>query len=190
MWNSRRRGESGLGHLAFGRFTPLDRRGLDRRIFIGGSLCLLAAPAAWARSADRGAALANSKLVYISPLKSNGNESACHAEVWFGWLDGSVVINTSPDRWKARAVKQGLERARIWVGDFGPWKQMLGKNEKFRQGPQFDAKVEIVKDDALIDRLLKQYDEKYPEKIVSWRDKMRNGYFDGSRVLIRYTPFD
>lgn len=190
MRHSRGRGESGLGHLAPTRFTRLDRRGLDRRIFIGGSLCLLAAPAAWARSVDRDAALAKSKLVYISPLKSNGNESACHAEVWFGWIDGSVVINTSPERWKARAVKQGLERARIWVGDFGPWKRMLGKNERFRKGPRFDAKAEIVKDDALIDDLLKEYDEKYPEEIVSWRDKMRSGYFDGSRVLIRYTPFD
>ena len=190
MRHSRGRGESGLGHLAPARFTRLDRSGLDRRIFIGGSLCLLAAPAAWARGVDRDAALTKSKLVYISPLKANGNESACHAEVWFGWLDGSVVINTSPERWKARAVKQGLERARIWVGDFGPWKRMLGKNERFRKGPRFDAKAEIVKDDALIDGLPKEYDEKYPEEIASWRDKMRKGYFDGSRVLIRYTPFD
>ena len=184
MRHSRGRGESGLGHL-----IPTVDPKLGRRAFIGGSLCLLAAPGAWARSVDRDALLEKSKLVYISPLKSNGEESTCHGEVWFGWLDGSVVINTGPDRWKSRAVKKGLERARIWVGDYGPWKRMLGKNEKFRQGPTFDAKAEIVKgEDALIDRLLAQYDEKYPDEIASWRDKMRKGYFDGSRVLIRYTP--
>jgi hypothetical protein len=185
MRHSRRRGESGLRNLS-DPGVPV----LGRRAFVGGSVCLLAAPAAWARDAELEAALVRSKLVYVSPLKSNGDESTCHGEVWFGWIDGSVVINTSPDRWKARAVKRGLDKARIWVGEYGRWKELLGRNEKFRQAPHFDARAEIVKDDALIDRLLAVYHEKYPDEIARWHGEMRDGYFDGTRVLIRYTPLD
>jgi len=135
-------------------------------------------------------ALDTSSLVYVSPLKSDGSESTCHGEVWFGHFDadGAIVLITAATTWKARAVSEGLDRARIWVGDHGRWKGLVSKNEAFRKAPSFDAKAEIVKDDALIDRLLAKYDEKYPEEIGSWRDKMRNGYHDGSRVLIRYSP--
>jgi len=85
-------------------------------------------------------------------------------------------VNTSRDRWKARSIRRGGDRARIWVGDFGRWKGALGKNEDFRQGPSFDAR----------DRLLAQYEKKYPAEIGKWRDRMRDGFSDGSRVLIRY----
>jgi len=40
----------------------------------------------------------------------------------------------------------------------------------------------------LIDRLLARYDEKVPAEIREWRDPMRNGFSDGSRVLIRCRP--
>ena len=83
---------------------------------------------------------------------------------------------------------RGLDRARIWVGDFGRWKGLLGKNEDFRRGPSFDARAEFVEDVRVLDRLLAQYDEKYPAEIGEWRDRMRNGFADGSRVLIRYRP--
>ena len=72
----------------------------------------------------RDAALKQSGLVYISPLRADGSESTCHGEVWFAWLDGSVVIITGRDRWKARAVARGLDGARLWVGDHGPWKRL------------------------------------------------------------------
>jgi len=133
-------------------------------------------------------ALAESPYVYISPLRSDGSESSCHGEVWFGWIDGAVVVNTGPDRWKSRAIARGLDRARIWVGDHGRWKKMVGKSEAFRAAPSFEAKAEITKEPGLIDRLLEQYDVKYPDEIGAWRDKMKNGVADGSRVLIRYTP--
>lgn len=124
----------------------------------------------------------------MSPLLADGKESRCHGEVWFGWLDGSVVVITAKERWKSRALARGLDRARIWVGEHGPWKRLIGRNETFRRAPHFDARAEAVKDQALLDRLLALYDEKYPEEIPDWRDRMRRGYADGSRVLIRYTP--
>jgi hypothetical protein len=65
---------------------------------------------------------------------------------------------------------------------------MIGKNEEFRKAPSFDATVSLVKDDALLEQLLAIYEKKYPKEIVAWRDKMRAGYHDGSRVLVRYVP--
>jgi hypothetical protein len=148
------------------------------------------APRALARAAAAepalDAALERSGFVYVSPLRADGKESSCHGEVWFGWLDGAVVLITARDRWKARAVLQGLDRARIWVGDHGTWKQLVGRNEEFRQAPSFDARAAIENDAALLDRLIASYERKYPQEIGRWRDRFRQGFADGSRVLIRY----
>jgi hypothetical protein len=133
-------------------------------------------------------ALEKSGFVYVSPLRSDGSESTCHAEVWFGWIEGAVVLITGADRWKSRALARGLDRARIWVGDHGRWKGLVKNNEAFREAPHFDARAAAVKDEQLLDRLLAIYAVKYPEEIGSWREKMRRGFQDGTRVLIRYTP--
>jgi hypothetical protein len=168
---------------------------IGRRRFLGASLAVLLWPLARpprAKSAtldpESIRALDSSPLVYISPLRSDGAESRCHGEVWFAWIDGAVVINTAADRWKARSLRKGLDRARIWVGDFGRVKGMLGANEAFRKGPSFDARADIVNDTAILDRLLEQYESKYPAEIGKWRGPMRSGVADGSRVLIRYRP--
>ena len=169
---------------------------IDRRSFIGASLGFLLWPFTRVARAEKSSplspaalrALSESPYVYVSPLRSDGQESRCHGEVWFGWIDGAVVVNTGSDRWKARSVRRGLDRARIWVGDFGRWQGLLGKNEDFRRGPSFEARAEFVEDVRVLDRLLAQYEEKYPAEIGEWRDPMRKGFADGSRVLIRYRP--
>jgi hypothetical protein len=138
-------------------------------------------------SPDLTSALEKSPFVYVSPLRSDGKESSCHAEVWFAWIDGAVVLTSASTSWKALAAKKGLG-ARIWVGDYGRAKTLGFGNEGFRKGPSFDARATIVKDPALVDRLLAAYDKKYPKEIGSWRDKMRAGNADGSRVLLRYVP--
>jgi hypothetical protein len=176
--HSRGRGERGVGHL------------IDRRTFLGASLALAAAPVAFARAAELESALGASAFVYVSPLLSDGSESTCHGEVWFGWIDGAVVLITGSDRWKARAVRRGLDRARLWVGDHGRWKGVIGKNEDFRQAPSFDARAAFSKDAALLERLLSVYDRKYPQEISEWRPRMQAGFRDGSRVLVRYVPLD
>jgi hypothetical protein len=133
--------------------------------------------------------LEESPYAYISPLRRDGEESRCHGEVWFAWLDESVVTTVASDRWKAKALAQGLDRARIWVGDHGRWKTMLGgRNEEFRKAPSFDARAERISDEAMIDRLLASYGRKYPKEIGDWRDRMKRGNADGSRIMIRYTP--
>ncbi len=166
---------------------------IDRRAFLGGTAALLLHPRAlWADadaalSEETRKALETSEFVYVSPLRADGTESTCHGEVWYGWIDGAVVLNTSKSTWKARALAGGLDRARIWVGDYGRWKGVLGsRNEAFRAGPRFDTRAERVTDAAVNDRLLAIYDRKYPAEIGRWRDKMRDGFTSGDRIAIRY----
>ena len=147
---------------------------------------LAAAPAGV--SSDLATALEKSEFVYVSPLKKDGEESRCHGEVWYGWIDGAVVLTSASSSWKARAAAKGLDRARIWVGDYGRSKQLGFANDDFRKGPHFDARVSVIKDASLVDRLLTVYDKKYPGEIGSWRERMRTGNADGSRVLLRYAP--
>jgi hypothetical protein len=183
------RRRAGIGHLT-------DRRAF-LRIALAALLAPLAAPARPARSEGTSGsglspelkrALETSPFVYVSPLRSDGSESRCHAEVWYGWLDGAAVVITGSERWKARSVRRGLDRARLWVGDFGRSERLLGQSERFRQAPSFEARAAIVRDEALLERLLATFATKYPEEIEHWRGRMREGYADGTRVVVRYTP--
>ena len=126
--------------------------------------------------------------MYVSPLRSDGTESRCHAEVWYAWIDGAVVMITSSEGWKARSIGRGLDRARIWVGDYGRVKGQSAGSEPFRKGPRFEAKAAVLKDDALLEKLLSAYEAKYPAEIVKWKPRFREGHASGERVLIRYIP--
>lgn len=167
---------------------------MDRRTFLRAALALGALPLL-GRAAQAGslppatvALLETSPYVYVSPLRKDGQESTCHGEVWFALLDGQVVLITARDRWKARSVASGSGKARLWVGDHGRWKGVVGKNEDFRKAPSFDARARIVKDDALLDRMIAAYEKKYPDEIGKWRDRFRSGFASGERVIIVYEP--
>ena len=165
--------------------TPLCRRQfLEGTVALSGALLLPVR-----RSAADGAALsaAASPLIYLSPIRSDGEQSACQAEVWFGSDDQDLFIVTAEDGWKSQAVKRGLDRARIWVGDFGPWKS---SNDRYKSAPNFLAKVAFVaKDDsATIERVLAMMGKKYPKQWGKWEPRFRKGLSDGSRVMLRYRP--
>jgi hypothetical protein len=141
-----------------------------------------------ALAADVTGLLEKSGFVYVSPLKHDGAESRCHGEVWYGWLDGRVVLITAKTSWKARALEGGLARARIWVGDHGRVGRILGENDAFRKAPSFEAAAARSQDAALLDRLMATYRRKYPNEIGSWEPRMRSGFASGERVLLTYTP--
>jgi len=132
-----------------------------------------------------------SPLIYVSPLQSDGSESHCHAEIWFARDSGSKVdelmVVTPPERWRSQAVKQGLDRARIWVGDHGIWKRSGGK---FKSLPSFDARASLVpRDEAAVERVLEAMSTKYATAGWSkWGPRFQEGIADGSRVMIRYRP--
>ena len=165
---------------------------LSRRTFLVGSAGALLVPWRSAGAATLPAAtvsaLESSPHVYVSPLKSDGSESRCHGEVWYGWPDGKAVVTTSAERWKARALAGGLDGARIWVGDYGPWKRMGLANDAFRKGPSFDARAAKIDDPAVLERLMQTFHKKYPAEIGKWEAKMRKGFETGERILIGYTP--
>ena len=100
--------------------------GLSRRALLSGGAFLVGALAFLPRRLraegakyEVGAAvqaqLEKDKLVHVCPLKSDGRESSCHAEVWYFWDRGAVVIATATKGWKVRAVKGGKDKARLWV---------------------------------------------------------------------------
>ena len=183
MRHPRRRGGPGIRYL------------IGRREFIGAGIGFALWPLSGTARAAAGSlpgttrsALAASPYVYVSPLKSDGSESSCHAEVWYAWLDGAAVVTVSSEGWKARSIDRGLDRARIWVGDHGHLKGLNSGSTAFRKGPSFEARAEKLSDSALLERVLSVYDQKYPEEIEKWRTRMREGHAEGTRVLIRYRP--
>ncbi len=152
-------------------------------------------PASLARSRDAEfriskaaqAAIETSKLIYITPVKSDGKESACHAEVWF-YADGAdLLVVTKQALWRSRAIQRGLDRARIWVGDHGVWKSSDGA---FRNAPSFLAQAKHISGDAqAVGRTLKAMGAKYADEGWStYGPRFKKGLADGSRVLLRYRP--
>jgi len=133
------------------------------------------------------AAIEKSKLIYISPLKSEGKESSCHAEVWFHEDGADLLVVTKEELWRSQAVKRGFDRARIWVGDHGVWKR---SNGAFRNAPSFLARAEHISGDAeAVGRTLKAMSAKYADEGWStYGPLFKKGLADGSRVLLRYRP--
>jgi hypothetical protein len=160
-----------------------------RELLIAGAVtAFLPRPARAESSALSGAArdaLGTSPLVYVSPLKRDGSESHCHAEVWFAGDGDSALIVTSAQAWRAQAIGKGLGRARLWVGDHGVWDPSL-KTRAFQASPSFLAKASIEKEQAAHDHALTLLGSKYTREWGSWGPRFKNGLADGSRVLIRY----
>ena len=42
-------------------------------------------------------------VVYLTPLRSDGSESRCHAEIWFVADGDDVFVCTPGDSWRAQA---------------------------------------------------------------------------------------
>lgn len=166
------------------------RRFLEGAVALSGALALrplgVRAAGGFATPAATQSAIAKSPLIYVSPLQSDGRESACQAEVWFVPDAGDLLVVTASDRWRARAISQNLDRARIWVGDFGVWKKSGGK---FKRAPTLLAEASILpKSDPTVERALHTFGSKYPDEWDKWGPRFRDGLNDGSRVLIRYRP--
>jgi hypothetical protein len=169
---------------------------LDRRSFLTAATAALLVPrrlfAADPAPADLPTdLLEKSDFVYVSPLRKDGAESTCHGEVWFGWMDGAVFVNSRRGTWKVHALEKGLDRARIWVGNHGRWKGVLPTgepNEAFRAAPHFEARARFESDRKLNDRLLELYAKKYGDQFDRWHEDMQAGFFSGQRKLIRYEP--
>lgn len=130
-------------------------------------------------------ALGRSPLVYVSPLRRDGQESRCHAEVWFAGDGESALVVTSAEAWRARAIRLGLDRARLWVGDHGVWDRS-GETQAFRTSPTFLAVASLESSQEMHDHALVLFGSKYTREWSDWGPRFKKGLADGSRVLIRY----
>ena len=136
---------------------------------------LLTGAAALALSADLQKALADSTYVYISSMRKDGSFGAS-AEIWYMYHDGAVYVGTRPASWRVRRIKAGRPTAKIAVGK--------------SDGPSFTATGSLVNDPAAQAELLKTFARKYPDRWPSHEQNFREGFKDGSRVLVKYVPKD
>lgn len=130
-------------------------------------------------------ALAGSELVYLTPIRSNGEESKCHAEIWFAYDGNDVFVVTASDAWRTRAVRQGLTKTHIWVGEFGNWQK---SEERYRSAPSITAIGEIEADPREHERVLDLFGDKYTFAWVMWGPRFRRALKDGTRTMLRYRP--
>jgi hypothetical protein len=137
-------------------------------------LCLLLPwPAPGALSPDIQKALESSQFVYISSTRKDGSLSR-PAEIWFMYHDGAVYVGTRPNSWRVRRIKAGRPDAKIAVGSV--------------DGPSFMATGSLPNEPSIQELLLKEYARKYPQGWETHEQGFRQGFKDGSRVLVKYVP--
>ena len=140
-----------------------------------------AAPAAKPPSAA--AALAQTDLIYLTPMRSNGKESRCQAEVWFVHEGTRIWVVTDARTWRARAIASNLRSARIWVGDVGPWSK---SQRRYRGLPNVMAHGQRVTGKEQHELALKRFGSKYSGEWLLWGPRFRSGLASGARVLLQY----
>ena len=151
---------------------------MNRREFIASSAALgCLGSAAWAEQ--------ESPLIYLSPLRSDGNLSRCQAEVWYVTHGSDMYVVTDQAAWRSRAVDQGLTQTQIWVGDVGLWEKSDGR---YKSLPSLQAEASKITNSNLQDMLLGRFGAKYASEWRTWGPRFERGLASGSRVLLRYKP--
>lgn len=163
----------------------------NRRNFLIASGTLLASasggiPAALAEAAAVSPAVSfldKSELIYLCPLLSSGSESRCHGEVWFVHHNAEVFVVTKSDAWRTEAIRQGLNRASIWIGEFGAWKSA---KDRYRSAPFLNIEGSIEDDTAMHTAVLTNFAHKYAAEWGTWGPRFSKGLASGDRVMLRY----
>jgi hypothetical protein len=73
-----------------------------------------------------------------------------------------------------KRIKAGRPQARIAVGSVG--------------GPSFTATGSLVSDPAIETVMLEAFAKKYPDGWPRHAESFRQGFKDGSRVVVKYAP--
>ena len=129
--------------------------------------------------------LHSSRLVYLTPIKSDGNESRCQGEVWYVYHNGKIYVNTQAEAWRVDAVRKGLLDTRMWVGEFGLWQRSEGA---YKKAPRIMSKsARVVTDPAEHAELFPVFGAKYSDEWPQWGPRFKNGLADGSRTLLEYS---
>jgi hypothetical protein len=129
--------------------------------------------------------LAETDLIYVSPIKTNGDESQCQAEIWFVHEGTDMYVCVQSASWRVQAAKKGLNNAHVWIGDVGNWSSSSGK---YRALPMVNASVEVIDDAAVVEKALAWFGDKYPLGWLRYESQFREGLAAGTRTLMRYQP--
>lgn len=158
---------------------------ITRRTLLGtAAAAALVAPFARGNEALQ-TAMSESPLIYLTPLQSSGAESRCQAEIWYALHEGAMYVVTATEAWRSEAIRRGLDRARIWVGDVGGWH---GADGSYRNLPVVEATASVELDAARREQVLAAMGVKYADEWPTWGPRFRNALADGSRVMLKYQP--
>lgn len=126
--------------------------------------------------------LKTSELIYLTPIKSDGEESKCQGEVWFVYLDSEIYVTTASDAWRAEAIRKDLTQARIWIGEYGPWSRA---KEKYKEAPELMLEGSMFDDKEKFAEILEAFNEKYPGE-GQYPRVFKEEIEDGKRVVLKY----
>ena len=90
---------------------------------------------------------------------------------------------TQADAWRVEAIKKGLVRAKVWVGEFGQWRRAKGK---YKSAPYLELEGELENNPLVHEELLPYFGAKYAAEWDRWGPRFRKGLANGSRSLLRY----
>ena len=126
--------------------------------------------------------LKTSKLIYLTPIKSDGEESKCQGEVWFVYLDSKIYVTTASDAWRTEAIRKDLKEARIWIGEYGNWTQA---KEKYKEAPDLMIVGSILDDEEEFPEILEAFNDKYPGE-GRYPRVFKEEIEEGKRVVLCY----
>ena len=118
-------------------------------------------------------ALEEASYIYIATVRKDGNQSRA-VPVWFLTMpQGEILLDTSPQSWKAKRIRRGSP-VLVWIGS--------------RTGPAFIGKAEVVADRAVEDVMIEQIPMKYLLARIGFFGPKRAKFDAGQIVTIRIVP--
>jgi hypothetical protein len=166
----------------------IQRKGFQLAVIL---LCLLFSPppSEGGLSKDLAAELAAAKYVYIASTRKDGALGK-PSEIWF-FSDGEAVyVGTSPKSWRVRRIKAGRPQAKIWIGKPDGASHFNATEGDLEGLPSFAARGEIVNDAKMQEKMFEAYAKKYKAGWSQHESGFRDGFKDGSRVMLKYTPVE
>ena len=134
--------------------------------------CLFSTPAQSAGiSTEQQKALDSAKYVYIQSARKDGTLGS-PAEIWFFHHQGAVWVCSPKTTHRVKRIQARQTKAKVAIGK--------------KDGPSFNAKGSVVKDEAVNKVMFETFAKKYADGWSSYEKQFKEGLADGSRTLIKY----
>ncbi|MBM4258341.1 MAG: hypothetical protein FJ147_20895 [Deltaproteobacteria bacterium] len=124
-----------------------------------------------ALSSDQQKALDSAKYAYIQSTRKDGKLGKS-AEIWFLHHQGAVWVCSPNTTHRVKRIQAGQTKAKVAIGK--------------PDGPSFNAKGLLVKDEAINKVMFEFFAKKYADGWSSYEKQFKDGLANGSRTLIKY----